>query len=90
MLHDPKKFAESVCQQVGVDTQLYQKEISAWTKRVQNTNNKDFIEAKTSRPYSTNDHQVRVGRWKENMTIKEKELIIPLIKKTAIAFGYVL
>lgn len=90
MIHHPRRFAESVCQLIGIDTKLYENEISAWAKRVQNTNNKDFIEAKTSRPYSTNDHQVRVGRWKENMTIAEKELITPLIKKTAAAFGYVL
>ncbi len=88
MIQAPQLFAERICQQVGVDTQLYQNEIATWAKRVQNSNTNDFIEAKTSRPYSTNDHTVRIGRWKENMTLKEKRLITPLIEETASTFGY--
>ena len=88
MILDPTRFAATVCHQVGVDTSLQQVPLKAWAKRVQNSNNKDFIEAKTSRPYSTNDHSVRIGRWKENMTLEEKEMITPFIKDTATAFGY--
>jgi len=88
MIQQPRIFAENVCRQSGLDTAIYQEEIKAWAKRVQNTNNKDFIEAITSRPYSTNDHHVRVGRWKENMTVEDKILIAPLIQKTAKVFDY--
>ncbi len=36
--------------------------------RVQNTNNGQFVEAKTSRAYSRTDHTVRVERWRENLS----------------------
>jgi len=88
MIQSPVAFAEKICQLLGVDTELYKNEIATWAKKVQNSNNKDFIEAETSRPYSTNDHSVRIGRWRENMTLEEKLIVTPLIQETASNFDY--
>ncbi|MEM1136002.1 MAG: hypothetical protein AAGI07_09190, partial [Bacteroidota bacterium] len=90
MLANPKAFALKVCNDISVDPNGCMTEIEVWVKRVQNKNNQDFVEAETSRPYSTNDHKVKVGRWKENMTEEEYELVKPMIANTAAKFGYFL
>lgn len=90
MVRDPVGFAMGICRDVGVNVARHREAIEEWASRVQNTNNEKFIEAETSRPYSTNDHKVKVDRWKENMTLEEVKVVIPLIKKTAAAFGYAL
>ncbi len=88
MLADPYQFALDLTKELGIDIETNRKALSTWAKRVQNTNNKHFIEAETSRPYSTKDHKVKVGRWKENLTKKEVDMVLPMIKKTAEEFGY--
>lgn len=88
MLADPLGFAEERCKDLGLDVNDCREAIQSWAQRVQNTNNKQFVEAHTSRAYSTNDHQVRVERWKENLTEEEVQQISPLIRETARSFGY--
>ena len=88
MISHPKNFAIQIGQKVGIDFNKNESAINTWAKRVQNSNNKDFIEAKTSRAYSTTDHKVKVGRWKENMSLAEKEMVVPMIQATALQFGY--
>ena len=90
MIADPQVFAERVCEQTGLNKVRYHDEIETWAQRVQNTNNKDFVEAETSREYSTNDHQSRVGRWKENMTEEEVQQVLPIIADTAKKMDYAL
>ena len=62
--------------------------IKEWANRVQNTNNKQFVEAKTSRNYSRPDHKTRIDRWKENLTKEEVKRIVPIAEETAKQFGY--
>ena len=81
-------FANRICEIIHVDTEKEKKNIAAWCNRVQNTNNAQFVEAMTSRPYSRNDHQVKVGRWRENLTAYEIELVWPMVEATAKQFGY--
>jgi len=87
---DSEKFAKNVCELVNVNLELEAESIQNWCNRVQNTNNEKFVEAMTSRAYSRNDHQVKVGRWKENMTLEERVLVLPIIQDTAKKFGYFL
>ena len=51
----------------GLDIEAHESALAEWADRVQNTNNKKFVEAKTSRHYSRADHQTRIDRWKENL-----------------------
>ncbi|PHN03463.1 sulfotransferase family protein [Flavilitoribacter nigricans] len=88
MLEDPLGFAMRIGQEVGVDTAGRSPHLEAWARRVQNTNNARFVEAHTSRPYSTRDHRVRIGRWRENLTPDEVESVTPIIEDTAARFGY--
>ncbi|MBX2876208.1 MAG: hypothetical protein KTR30_29075 [Saprospiraceae bacterium] len=88
MIANPLGFAGHIAAQLGVEIAKHQSELEAWARRVQNTNNKDFVEAKTSRPYSTADHQVRVGRWRENLSEGEVAGILPLINATMQGFHY--
>lgn len=90
MLADPLSFAQDICQEIGLDPVRHAEELQAWASRVQNTNNSKFVEAKTSRAYSTTDHQVRVERWKENLTPEEVEQLSPMIRETAAHFGYII
>ena len=85
---DPMAFANRICNLVGVDKKIEAGNIANWCNRVQNTNNTKFVEAMTSRPYSTKDHKVKVGRWRENLTMEEIEQIWPMVEKTAKSFGY--
>ena len=80
--------AKRICEHAQIDFKTHEKAISAWANRVQDTNNNQFVEAMTSRPYSRNDHVRKVGRWKENLTQEEVELMTPFIQDTAEAFGY--
>ena len=87
---DTQNFAHQICDVIGIDREVELKNITDWCNRVQNTNNQHFVEAMTSRAYSTKDHQVRVGRWKENLTSEEFEMVLPIVKNTAKQFGYFL
>ena len=88
MIADAEAFAKQICKEVRLSPHEARKGIDYWSGRVQNSNNEKFIEAKTSSAYSTKDHQVRVGRWKENMTTQEYEMVLPIIQKTARFFNY--
>ena len=90
MIADPFAFATSVTTDIGLKSGQYAAELQAWAKRVQNTNNADFVEAETSRPYSRADHTVRVGRWRENLKAADIEAIRPIIEEPARTFGYAL
>lgn len=88
MLADSLAFARRISRQVGLDPTSLEPALQQWAQRVQNSNNEQFVEAETSRPYSTRDHQVRVGRWRENLSPEEVELIWPMVEDTARVFGY--
>ena len=88
MIQNPLSFAQSVSREIGLDPAAHQSELAQWARRVQNTNNKDFVEAETSRSYSRPDHTVRVDRWKENLTPADVASIRPIIEQTASQFGY--
>lgn len=90
MINNPSKFAISICKSLDLDPIHQSTGINAWSKRVQNTNNAEFNEAETSKRYSRNDHSMRVGRWRENMTKAEVKKVLPLIKDAGNSFGYVL
>lgn len=88
MLKDPLGFASDINAILSINPEINKIEILQWVNRVQNSNNTNFKEAKTSQPYSTKDHSVRIERWKENLTQQEIHLVLPIIKETANKFGY--
>ncbi len=88
MIADPRAFSHRICEQIGIMPQAHANDLEQWATRVQDTNNKDFVEAKTSRNYSRPDHSVRVGRWRENLTIADIESVLPIVAQTAERFGY--
>lgn len=83
MIKATRKFANEICKEVGVDIEIYDSDLAEWANRVQNTNNEPFIEAKTSRHCSRNDHQTRVDRWKENLSREEIKSVVPIVRETA-------
>ncbi|MEM9673568.1 MAG: sulfotransferase domain-containing protein [Cyclobacteriaceae bacterium] len=88
MLKDSLAFAQSISEQVGLDIRQNEPYLRQWANRVQNKNNNQFVEAETSRPYSTKDHSVKIARWKENLSPTEVTQILPLIRDTAEKFDY--
>ena len=90
MIRAPLDFATSIRQEVGLNPVEYEVELVEWAKRIQNTNNEQFSEAETSKNYSRPDHQVRVSRWKENLSAADVKCVLPIIEKTARQFGYFL
>jgi len=88
MIRDPLAFARSVCARIGVDGDAHDATLQRWAARVQDSNNAAFIEAKTSRGYSRNDHKVRLGRWRENLSEEEIDRIWPIVAAPAERFGY--
>lgn len=85
---DTDTFIKKICSVIKVDTKSEAQNIQNWCNRVQNTNNGKFVEAMTSRPYSTRDHKVKVGRWRENLSTQEVAQIWPMVEKTAKQFDY--
>ena len=71
-----------------MDRRKIASELSAWSLRVQDTNNEKFVEAKTSRNYSRPDHNKRIGRWKENLCHDDLLQVIPIVINAARLFGY--
>jgi hypothetical protein len=90
MIADPKAFAQGVCDILVVAHDTNAAHLGRWAARVQNTNNSAFIEAQTSRPYSRPDHEMRVGRWRENLSPAEVAQILPIVETAAARFGYAL
>ncbi|MCP4007781.1 MAG: sulfotransferase [bacterium] len=90
MLTNPRDFAARICADVGADRAANATGIATWSERVQDTNNENFKEAKTSRYYSRPDHIHRLGRWKENLGNDELRQIVPIVRSGAGAFGYLL
>ena len=90
LISDPSQFSKDICEQVGIDPKVNESTLSSWNQRVQNNNNKHFIEALTSRPYSTQDHLSKIDRWKESLTHTDLDEIVPMVRQTAAQFGYLL
>ncbi|MEM8527715.1 MAG: hypothetical protein AAGG68_23940 [Bacteroidota bacterium] len=88
MIGDSLGFAEQIATEIRLNISNNKATLQKWANRVQDTNNERFVEAKTSRAYSTKDHQVRVGRWKENLSEAEVAQIVPTVRETAERFGY--
>lgn len=90
LILETETYAQNICEDLELDKSIIQPALSDWRQRVQNVNNSKFKEAKTSQAYSTNDHKVRVGRWKENLTASEVAMVWPMVEATATRFGYLL
>ncbi|WP_447757279.1 sulfotransferase [Sphingopyxis fribergensis] len=88
MIADPSRFSAEICEALRIDPAANAAHLAGWAKRVQNSNNKDFIEARTSQGYSRPDHRVRVDRWRENLTDDEAAAIWRIVGETALALGY--
>jgi hypothetical protein len=88
MITDPLAFAHVVCARIGIAAEAHDATLKRWAARVQDSNTADFVEAMTSRGYSRNDHSVRLGRWRENLTDEEVDRIWPIIAAPAERFGY--
>jgi hypothetical protein len=88
MIADPAQFSARICETLAIDPGANTPHLARWAKRVQNSNNRDFVEAQTSRGYSRPDHMVRVDRWRENLTDEEAAAIWDIVGATALAMGY--
>ncbi len=88
MLLSPRTFAKDVCQRVQIDVFQHATALNDWAQRVQNVNNAQFVEAKTSREYSRPDHTVKIDRWRENLSEEDLARVIPIIQETAKRTGY--
>jgi len=88
MIRGPLDFARGVCREIGLDSESVADALKVWARRVQDTNNEDFVEAETSRSYSRPDHSRRVGRWRENLTETEVAQVWPIAAEAADQFGY--
>lgn len=88
MLNDTCTFVRKVLSKINLDIDDKNPDLLAWIDRVQDSNNEKFVEAETSRAYSTEDHSVKVGRWKENLTHKEIKTVLPMVSESALQFGY--
>ncbi len=88
MLANPLEFAQSVGKMIHLDIGDNEQPLRQWAERVQDKPNEKFVEAETSRAYSTQDHSVKVGRWQENLNEEEIQLALPIIQETAQALGY--
>lgn len=89
MIGSPLALAQDTAQRVGVEiTPEVASSLEAWAGRVQDTNNDQFVEARGSARRSRPDHSRRVGRWRENLTDADVELIRPIVVNAAAAHGY--
>lgn len=88
MIEEPVRFAEKAIASAGLNISDHQGSLGQWAERVQNTNNKKFVEAQTSRHHSRPDHSVRVGRWRENLSARDVRTVTLMVADTNKRFGY--
>ncbi len=88
MISDPNGFVGSVCDAIGIEHPCQTARVGEWVKRIQNENNAEFVEAKTSRPYSRPDHSVRIGRWRENLSTADVARVLPIVAHAGKSHGY--
>jgi len=88
MIGGPRTTADTMVRSIGIDPTTVAAELTAWSQRVQDTNNEHFVEAVTSRRHSRPDHSRRVGRWRENLTAEEVAAVLPIVAPAASRFGY--
>ncbi len=82
----PEESPRGICDVLGLRDR--DRALGDWARSVQDTNNADFVEAKTSRSYSRPDHKVRVGRWRENPSKEDIDRVLPIVGPIAQSFGY--
>lgn len=87
MIESPGRFAQGICDLLGLDGQHKSASVQSWVRRVRNTNDANFIEAQTSRPYSRPDHSIRIGRWRENLSKNDVVRVLPIVAEAAKQFG---
>ena len=88
MIRDPHSFASGVCKTLGIPQEENEVPLCKWAERVQDSNNAQFVEAMTSRSLSRPDHSVRVGRWRENLSIDEARAASRIVAGVSQKFGY--
>jgi hypothetical protein len=88
MIRDPRACGIVAAASLGVAPHELGDEFDGWVDRVQDTNNERFVEAETSRRHSRPDHSRRVGRWRENLTAAEVDVVWPIVADAAARFGY--
>lgn len=88
MIRDPQGFAAGICATLELPLEANAAVVRKWAGRVQDTNNRHFVEAVTSRNLSRPDHSVRVGRWKENLSTEDAKAAAAIVGDVARAFGY--
>jgi len=88
MIQDTSGFVRQVERALQSASLLTLPEVLAWTDRIQDQNNRNFVEAVTSRSFSRPDHTVRVGRWRQNLSDEDVDLVLPIIAEAAAMHGY--
>lgn len=88
LIQAPFEFASNILSRVGLAAEQHHAVLQRWSDRIQNTNNEQFMEAATSRNYSRPDHSIRIGRWRENLSLDEAERIVGMVSRTNRRFGY--
>lgn len=86
LIADPEAVARDVADLVSSDAD--DPAVATWWQRVRDRDDEHFVEAMTSRRRSVADHEVRVGRWRENLTDAEVAAAVPLVDGPAGVFGY--
>ncbi|USG60083.1 sulfotransferase [Sneathiella marina] len=88
MIRDPYGFALNICSILGLPPEENEAYLRKWAARVQDTNNKQFVEAVTSQGLSRLDHSVRIGRWRENLSSNDIQAAEKITSRIARAFNY--
>lgn len=86
MIKDPLGTVAGVLGSIGLTENLSHPSVESWVDRV--TNKAGVNEAKHQIKWSTKDHAKHVGRWRENLTVKEVVGVARIIAPTATKFGY--
>lgn len=88
LIRDPHGFASEVCETLGIPRKENGVFLRRWAERVQDSNNAKFVEAMTSRSLSRPDHSVRVGRWRESLSVDEARAASSIVASVGRSFGY--
>lgn len=81
----PERVAAAILEFLGLPPS---DQVLEFCRRVQNSTDGSYVPERDSRQWNTEDHERRIGRWRENLTAGEQAEIEKLLGPTLRSLGY--
>jgi hypothetical protein len=85
---DPRKIALRACSCINMSGPEVDAAIDRWCSLISNEKSPRVYEARRQKHWSRQDHTIRTGRWKQNLSPEDVSSVLPIVSDAAKCFGY--